>query len=280
MLSSIRPRRSNASKPASTRSKNIATKVESAAHAQLLAQKRARVPLAVKADVNGVAPGPSKLSLPRTLPRPVLREIDLCNLVNGYPDLAGIPAQYIRDHLPATATMQAAVHAVETSIPKSALPKELEILMNDIVAAACPTHMFAVYSNTPLAINQKRRVSLFPIHDIVFGVHCANLPALSFSHSATVSTHKTIPVVPLCIPSPETFPLLHSYLYTRQPETLLSALDRPCETDFLQLASHAMKIHGLWRNACSLGVVDEKLYELIEDAWETTLAAMQAASSS
>jgi hypothetical protein len=41
-----------------------------------------------------------------------------------------------------------------------------------------------------------------------------------------------------------------------------------------------MKIHGLWRNACSLGVVDEKLYELIEDAWETTLAAMQAASSS
>ncbi|KAJ7291025.1 hypothetical protein C8J57DRAFT_1271160, partial [Mycena rebaudengoi] len=141
--------------------------------------------------------------------------------------------------------MQAAVHAVETSIPKYAFPKELEIIMNDIVVAACPTHMFAVYSNTPLAINQKRRVSLFPIHDIVFDVHCANLPALPSSHSATVSAHKTIPVVPLCIPSPETFSLLHSYLYTRQPETLLSALDGPCETDFFQLASRAMNIHGL-----------------------------------
>jgi hypothetical protein len=41
-----------------------------------------------------------------------------------------------------------------------------------------------------------------------------------------------------------------------------------------------MNIHGLWRSACSLGVVDEQLYALIEDAWESTVAAMQAASSS
>ncbi|KAJ7291022.1 hypothetical protein C8J57DRAFT_1491541 [Mycena rebaudengoi] len=195
MLSSIRPR-SNASKGASTRSRNTAAKVESAAHAQLLAQKRARVPLVIKADGTWVQ---QALAFPHTF----------------LPHLADIPAEYIRDHLPATATMQAAVHAVETSIPKGALPKELEILMNDIVAAACPTHI------------------LFPIHEIVFGVHCASLTALPSSHSATVSAHKAIPVVPLCIPSPETFSLLHSYLYTRQPETLLSALDGPCESDFL-----------------------------------------------
>ncbi|KAJ7291028.1 hypothetical protein C8J57DRAFT_1211561 [Mycena rebaudengoi] len=146
------------------------------------------------------APGPSKLSLSRTLPRPVLREVDLCNLVNVYPDLADIPAEYIHDHLPATATRQAAVHAVETSIPKGALPKELEILMNDIVAAACPTHMFAVYSNTPLAINQKRRVSLFPIHDIVS------------ASTAPTSPHSPHPILP---PSPCTKPSLSSSLRPR-----------------------------------------------------------------
>jgi hypothetical protein len=77
------------------------TKLECAAQAQLLAHKR-RIPLATKYDVNSnVAVAPTtKVSLPRTLPRPVLGEVEMAPLVNAYPDLAGIPAEYLRDHLP------------------------------------------------------------------------------------------------------------------------------------------------------------------------------------
>ncbi|KAJ7905119.1 hypothetical protein B0H13DRAFT_1716785 [Mycena leptocephala] len=256
------------------------TKLECAAQAQLLAHKR-RIPLATKYDVNSnVAVAPTtKVSLPRTLPRPVLGEVEMAPLVNAYPELAGIPAEYLRDHLPlSTPKMRAALQAVETSVSKSSLPTELEILMNDIVAAACPTHVFAVYSDAPLGFGQKRHVSLFPVHDLVMGAHCVNLPALPTSRPSTTSSRTTIPVVPLCVPSPQTFPLLHAYLYTQQPATLLASLERPCESDLLQLATHANKIHGLWRNACSLGVVDAPLYDAIEASWESTIAAMQACS--
>ncbi|KAJ7173127.1 hypothetical protein C8R43DRAFT_1119930 [Mycena crocata] len=273
-------RRTEASRPSSRRSQTTRTitKLECAAQAQILAQKR--VPLATRSNVNGtVAPATTKLSLPRTLPRPVVGEVNMTGLVNAYPNLAGIPAEYIRNRLPlSTPTMRAALQAIETSVPKSSLPKELEILMNDIVSAACPTHFFAVYGDAPLTFGQKRHVSLYPFHDLVVGAHCANLPALPASQPSTSSSRTTVPVVPLRLPSPETFPLLHAYLYTQQPETLLAALAPPCEADLLRLATHSHKIHGLWRNACVLGVVDEQLYDIIESSWEQTIAAMQACS--
>ncbi|KAF8178117.1 hypothetical protein K438DRAFT_2022036 [Mycena galopus ATCC 62051] len=258
----------------------ISGKLECAAQAQILAQKR-RIPLATKYNVNcnrdvAAAAAPTKLSLPRTLPRPVLGEVDTSSLVDAYPTLVNLPADYIRDCLPTkTPLMRAALQAVEVSVCKSNLPKELEILMNDVVAAACPTHMLAVYNDAPLSLGQKRHVSLFPVHDLVLRVHCANLPTLPLSQPSTLS-RATIPVVPLRLPSPETFPLLHAYLYTQQPSTLLASLGLPCESDLLRLATHASKIYGLWRNACTLGVVDPQLYDAIEASWENTIAAMAA----
>ncbi|KAJ6591220.1 hypothetical protein DFH09DRAFT_1358575 [Mycena vulgaris] len=57
-----------------------------------------------------------------------------------------------------------------------------------------------------------------------------------------------------------------------------SPRSRPCESDLLQLVTHATKIHGLWRNACALGVVDPQLYDVVEASWAHTIAAMQACS--
>ncbi|KAJ7172967.1 hypothetical protein C8R43DRAFT_874125 [Mycena crocata] len=265
-----------AARPSSRRSqstRDIGNKLERAAQARIVAQKR--IPLATKSNANGsVAPAPTtQLSLPRTLPRPVVGEVEMASLVSAYPNLAGIPAEYIRKRLPlSTPTMRAALQAIETSAPRSSLPRELEILMNDVVSAAGPTHFFAVYSDAPLIFGQKRHVSLYPFHDLVIGAHCANLPALPASQPA----HATLPVVPLSLPSPETFSLLHAYLYT--PETLLAALAPPCGSNLLQLAGHAQKIQGLWRNACVLAVVDEQLYDVIESSWERTIATMQACS--
>ncbi|KAJ7792244.1 hypothetical protein B0H14DRAFT_2394725 [Mycena olivaceomarginata] len=262
----------------------IPGKLECAAQAKILAQKR-RIPLATKYNVNtngAAAPATTRISLPRTLPRPVLGEVDLTSLAHAYPNLTGVPAEYIRDLLPSsTSSMRAALQAVKTSgMCSSSLPKELEIIMNDTVAAACPTHMLAVYNDAPLGFGQKRHVSLFPMHDLVLRAHCARLPTLPRSQPSTSSPSATIPVVPFCLPSPESFPLLHAYLYTQQPAILRASLAYPCESasDLLQLATHASKIHGLWRNACTLGVVDSQLYDVIEASWEHTLSAMQACS--
>lgn len=44
-------------------------------------------------------PKTAHVRLPRTLPRPALREIDMSIIEEAFPDLAGLPAQYIRDKL-------------------------------------------------------------------------------------------------------------------------------------------------------------------------------------
>ena len=73
-------------------------------------------------------------------------------------------------------------------------------------------------------------VTLFPIHDIVFSSQCANLTKPPTATKVDVSAniiepHLTIiPVVPLAIPSPQTFPQLAAYLYTHSTLDLLTFL--------------------------------------------------------
>ncbi|KAJ7216487.1 hypothetical protein GGX14DRAFT_604899 [Mycena pura] len=134
--------------------------------------------------------------------------------------------------------------------------------------------MLAVYGDAPLPSGDKRPVRLFPIHDLVFGAHCPALPALPPSQPRTAPPRATLPVVPLRLLSPDTFALLHGYLYTQS----LAALAPLCDADLLQLAAHAHRIRGLRSNACELGVVDERLCGAVEETWVHTLSAMQACS--
>ncbi|KAJ7792264.1 hypothetical protein B0H14DRAFT_2932101 [Mycena olivaceomarginata] len=216
----------------------IPGKLECAAQAKILAQKR-RVPLA------------TKISLPRKLPRPVLGEVDLTSLAHAYPNLTGVPADTSRH-------ARAALQAVKTSgVCSSSLPKELEIIMNNAVAAACPTHMLA-----------KRHVSLFP-HAQPRPAHALRpppdtLPRSQPSTSSPSANHP--PSSPSASHHPKRSRCCTHTSTPSSPPPLRASLAYPCESasDLLQLATHASKIHGLWRNACTLGVVDPQLYDVIE----------------
>lgn len=190
--------------------------------------------------------------------------------------------------------------SVKADPVRNALPKELSVLVNDLASDA-PSHMLAVYSRQP-STSARRRVTLFPTHNIVLAVYCANLPHLPPSEAPTPSKPGcpiTIPVVPLCLPSPETFPQLSSFLYTKQTSHLLASL-LPCpapsidptaytsnDPTLLQftkklagtyttqaLLQHAMTVNGLWRNVCALGVDDIDLWSTMDLAWELLLTAM------
>jgi hypothetical protein len=100
------------------------------------------------------------------------------------------------------------------------LPKELAAVINDL-SSDMPTHMLAVYSRHAAT---KHRITLFPI---ILATHCANLPILPASSvvrpQATGSTI-SVPVVPLCIPTPDVFPQLLTFLYTKRIDHLLVSL--------------------------------------------------------
>lgn len=176
--------------------------------------------------------------------------------------------------------MLAGLSSLKAQAPKSALPNEMDVSI-DNAAGVCPTHMLAVYSSRPTTASP-RKVTLFPTHQLVLAAHCANLPALPASSAThTAGTSATVPVVPLCLPSPEAFPLLQSYLYTKNTENLSNVLFPSTSTplDKVVIQRHMGLIHGLWADACALGVVDSALYEVIQSSWNRLVAAVEASRS-
>lgn len=193
-------------------------------------------------------------------------------------------------------SMLQVLSTVKANPGKDIIPKELSLLVQDM-ASVLPTHMMAVYGPQPKAgaASQRRRVTLFPIHSLVFAVYCSKLPP--FPPSAPQSTPQgvTVPVRPLCLPAPQTYPQLSSFLYSKRTDLLLQSL-MPCppstnlETDPSELPKfatklagtytsqallqHTMTVHGLWQNVCALGIFDDCLWDTIDLAWQVLLTAI------
>ncbi|KZP21300.1 hypothetical protein FIBSPDRAFT_698009, partial [Athelia psychrophila] len=214
--------------------------------------------------------------LPRALGKPQSVLVSRAALDAAHPELAGVPTEYIRKGLALTgADMLAAVKNTHVQAPTSALPRSLEI---EAEAANAPTHMLAVYAHPSTSTAASTtKVTLYPAHDLVFAAHCAHLPAFPVSPVASTSTStstKTVPVVPLALPAPGAFPALQSYLYTQRADHLFAAflpsLPASASMEVPKLAAHlastapraelqqrAALVHGVWANACALGVQDD-----------------------
>lgn len=198
----------------------------------------------------------------------------------------------------------------------SALPSTVPVMTTLPVSESydlLPTHMLAVHSSASAPVagpSKPRKVTLFPAHATVLAANCANLPALPRSTATTTASRDSsiqglgkevdasLPLVPLALPSPETFAQLSTFLYTRRADQLLASLmpaapssssSSPSssnadslDTYATQLSSlprptllaHALRVHGLWKNACALGVHDAKLWSVIDSAWMTLVRAM------
>ncbi|KAF8488120.1 hypothetical protein JB92DRAFT_2757760 [Gautieria morchelliformis] len=242
--------------------------------------------------------GPScpqqSIHLPRRLRRPGFKEVSAAAIEAVDPDLKNVPVQYIRDKLQLVGEQLLAMSATTAANPpRDRLPRELEVVVNDIAADA-PTHLFAVYARSAT------RISIHPVHALVLASHCANLPSLPDSKPTLptqVGSTLTLPVVPICLPSPETFPILMHYLYTKRGDHLLAsllpipaqgvtpALDQLSKTlaatfTVQALLSRAARVHGLWSNVAALGVFDERLWRGIEMVWEVLLGALAISTGS
>ena len=205
--------------------------------------------------------------------------------------------------------MYQALRSTKATFSGSTLPKTLPINVNDRAPTIAPTHMAAVYSSGPSG-PEPRRVMMYPVHQSILSLYCANLPVLptSVSPPTTLGAPHEIPVVPIALPNPESFPFLTQFLYLKNVRQLFEAflsltpangipddLDRPERHDAFvaeysstlaqnytmqRLASQAVKVHGLWRNACALGISDADLQAFFDLAWEVLMQALTLSSSS
>lgn len=206
-------------------------------------------------------------------------------------------------------------HETETrsqlsSVPEGGLPDRLELnLPSEINGNQTPSHILAVCSST----SDVNSGLLLPIHSLPYALQCISLPSLSGSISASedsLASSKqktgltTLPIIPLRVPKPEAFPTTHTYLYTRDPASLLAAvipmsvitrhwnslrrntppneLPTPSEAAIEALAQqaskellkHAKDIHSVWANGVAIGLVNGGYWETLDKAWNIIIGAL------
>ena len=174
------------------------------------------------------------------------------------------------------------------------------------MTAIPPTHMLAVFGKQLTGkSHQPRRVTLYPVHSLVFASHCASLPKFPSPLPAALPEEGIrkvdVPVWPLCLPSPATYPHLSTYLYSKRTDLFMkSVLPRPPPSKFQEdssrvpgfarelaetftvqtLVKHALMVFGVWQNACALGVFDDNLWETLDTLWELLLTSIAIGTGS
>jgi len=83
------------------------------------------------------------------------------------------------------------------------------INVNDRASTIAPTHMAAVYSSGPSG-PELRRVIMYPVHQSILSLYCANLPVLPtlVPPPTTPEAPHEVPVMSIPLPNPESFPFL------------------------------------------------------------------------
>ncbi|KXN91551.1 hypothetical protein AN958_00537 [Leucoagaricus sp. SymC.cos] len=269
------------------------------------------VPPVDDVEMRGTLPSTQTQTVSRSFPiylsRPDFVEVPVAAVEAIQPELVKVDVSYIRDTLKMS-TMGPSMFTVlrkstvkdKDVLSKGTLPREVSIIVDDM-ASVMPTHMLAVHGPSEShgdSKDSKAKVTLFPVHSIIMAAHCANLPPFPPENEETEgksSREIELPVRPLLLPSPKTFPFLLQYLYLRQPEGLLryflstevavlfidklqhhDSLARMMATKFSTggLLQHMTVVHGMWQNACSLGVYDDDLWRAIDFAWKVLLMSL------
>jgi hypothetical protein len=195
--------------------------------------------------------------------------------------------------------MLAAVKALASHLPASASRASLPASIAIPASSSAPTHILAISSSSKTSPSPN--ASLFATHNLVLLSSCALLPSLPQAYSGAA------PLVPLALPSVDTFSVLHGFLYTHDQVKFLSSalcLNIPASAagpssdagkrssqlagallqasggDVSRLMAIAKRINGIWRNACALGVHDTDLWDSMDLAWEAVLGAMNAIARS
>jgi hypothetical protein len=176
-----------------------------------------------------------------------------------------------------------------------------------------PTHLVALTSQTtpPSPSSSEAEGSTKPkatytahyTHAALLSAYCAALPQRAFPPSFSSET-SGVPVVPVSLPHPATYPLIQGYLYTHNVPGLLASLiplspsmlfpspfstpSSPTSTHQAQtidtlsrtltlptLLTSASLIHTLHTNATSLKLVDSQFWETIEFAWDVVRGALE-----
>ncbi|KAG8727753.1 hypothetical protein FRC12_022261 [Ceratobasidium sp. 428] len=258
-----------------------------------------------------------KIELPWKLARPAIKPVQSDVLTVIDPELEGVPVEFVvhklktvGQELLTSLSNVVPPTSIFPSINTSSLPSELELHIRDRSQPleAIPTHLLCVFN--PHA-GKASKGHLFPAHSLVLASQCSRFPQVGPA-TRTIDLERgttRLPVVPLPIPHPASFGFLNAYLYTRRVDKVLATLlplptqilanisgsmaNQPACSAIPQLSAAMAKtftlpalvdragvIHGMWSNCKALGVDDDRLWKVLELAWDIIVASISASAAS
>ncbi|KAJ7130511.1 hypothetical protein C8R44DRAFT_775635 [Mycena epipterygia] len=148
-----------------------------------------------------------------------------------------------------------------TTLPRSHLPQHLTVPLRAPSGHAAgppsyPTHALAI---SPSGKDVGSPHAIFPVHAVVLAAHCAALPRLPRPAHSSHASLVALSVLPLTLPSPQAFAILHNFMYTHRlapalasllplPPAFLASLERPSTShsrSHSQDAAHAAILSAL-----------------------------------
>ncbi|KAF5350607.1 hypothetical protein D9756_008652 [Leucocoprinus leucothites] len=256
------------------------------------------------------------VQLPRNLSRPKFTDVSRDALIAASPELADVPPEYIRRGLrqsPGGMLCGANAISLPPSLPRSQVSSTLKVSLRAPDAEAqYPTHLLAI-SPAKSSSPASDHVHIFAVHAITLAANCARLPALPPSNPIpSVNGNLTLPVLPLTLPSPAAFHVIHQYLYTHRLDAVMTSLGFPASA-FQQNLTHqnvraalqspdalhqlavrlcqhtsgnlgkltalTARVKDLWQDMVSLGLYEQELWDTLDLAWEILLGALNLAAA-
>ncbi|KAG8859575.1 hypothetical protein FRB96_004459 [Tulasnella sp. 330] len=113
---------------------------------------------------------------------------------------------------------------------------------------------------------------------------CSTIPSLPRDYP-TSSPLRALPIIPLRLPSPETFIIIRDYIYTHSKPLLVTSLlawtkghrnapARLSQLSAMELMRRARIVYGVYSNACKVGLADEEFWKCLQLAWKIILMAL------
>jgi len=206
----------------------------------------------------------------------------------------------VQEQLACTAMAVAAVPPEHVALPPSVcLPWTNG--MRSLPMPAMPTHILAVCASTmstEFGHWASTPCTLVPVHWIVYVLQCTQLPAVPAQAAAAAASQGQVPLVPLAVPYPQHWAILHRWLYTRDMAKLLASLvplsavlqyvhghgteglsasaplDALACVSLSVLVRLALRIRATWHNAQSVGIIAEAFWTTLARAWDMVVHAM------
>lgn len=238
-------------------------------------------------------------SIPSILERPEIRPVEPHMIAEIAPELGKIPLQFVLDSLKIIGPQLWKVVQSITVPPFNPSQTHATVKITGLTGQM-PSHLLAVYKRPADGSKASPRdARLYPTHKMILYTQCGDA-MYSLMHASArlpqVGDEAQVPIVAMAVPHPESFPVVHEYLYT-QDRAVFAARIVPYPSPHVAgansshthanwvrrlaatysqqvLVAHLAFAAGVYANMCALDIQTFEMWHALQACWTVLRSAL------